>query len=64
MVSATVTDSSGYWKTFSGQTKSTGTWNFLWQLPADYSEGLNIRVNASKYGYEEGSAEINMPISP
>ena len=64
MVSATVTNSSGYWKTFSGQTNSTGTWNFLWQLPADYSEGLNIRVNASKYRYEDGSVEINMPISP
>ena|SRR3989442_8489463 len=64
MVSATVTDSSGYWKTFSGQTTSTGAWNFLWQLTAGYSEGLNIRVNASKYGYEDGSAEINMPISP
>ena len=64
MVSATVTDSSGYWKTFSGQTNSTGAWNFLWQLRAGYSEGLNIRVNASKYGYEEGSAETNMPISP
>ena len=64
MVSAMVTDSSGYWKTFSGQTNSTGAWNFLWQLRAGYSEGLNIRVNASKYGYEEGSAETNMPISP
>src|SRR5437870_1022225 len=64
MVSATVTNSSGYWKTFSGQTNSTGAWNFLWQLRAGYSEGLNIRVNASKYGYEDGSAETNMPISP
>ena len=64
MVSATVTDLSGYWKTFSGQTNSTGAWNFLWQLRAGYSEGLNIRVSASKYGYEDASAETNMPMSP
>jgi len=64
-VSATITNSSGYRETFSGQTNSAGSWTFSWQVTFNYKaaqihEMANILANVSKYCYEDGSAEVNV----
>ncbi len=63
-ISTTVTYASGLQKTFSGQSDSSGNWNFSWQIGGNSNTGTyDVNAIASKSGYKDSSGSATFSVT-